>query len=90
MPFGLKAAPSTFQRIMNSILSELLGNRRSVYTDDLLILDKSLKEHNTKLTEVFQDFREFNIKIEPDKSKFLKEELSYLGHVVTANGGQAG
>jgi hypothetical protein len=41
---------------------------------------------NTKLIEVFQKFRESNIKIEPNICKFLKEELSYLGHVVTANG----
>jgi hypothetical protein len=83
MPFGLKSAPSTFQSLMNNILSELIGNRCLVYVDDILILGETLKEHNSKLRDVFQKLREFNIKIEPDKCEFLKEELSYLGHVVT-------
>jgi hypothetical protein len=43
-----------------------------------------LSEHNSKLRDVFQKLREFNLKIEPDKCEFLKEELNYLGHVVTA------
>jgi hypothetical protein len=86
MPFGLKSAPSTFQRMMNNILSELIGNRCLVYVDDILILGETLEEHNSKLREVFQKLREFNITIEPDKCEFLKEELNYLGHVVTADG----
>jgi hypothetical protein len=44
-----------------------------------------LNEYNSKLREVFKKLREFNIKIRPDKCEFLKEELSYLGHV-TADG----
>jgi hypothetical protein len=86
MPFGLKSAPSTFQRMMNSILSESIGNRCLIYVDDILILGETLDEHNAKLREVFSKLREFNIKIEPDKCEFLKEELSYLGHVVTERG----
>jgi hypothetical protein len=86
MPFGLKSAPSTFQRMMNNILSELIGNRCLVYVDDILILGETLNEHNSKLRMVFQKLREFNIKIEPDKCEFLKEELNYLGHVVTPEG----
>jgi hypothetical protein len=86
MPFGLKSAPSTSQRMMNSILSELIGNRCLVYVDDILILGETLDEHNSKLREVFQKLREFNITIEPDKCEFFKEELSYFGHIVTADG----
>jgi hypothetical protein len=85
MPFGLKAAPSTFQR-MNSVLSELIGNRCLDYVDDILILGETLNEHNCKLRDVFDKLREFKIKTEPDKCEFLKEELNYLGHVVTADG----
>jgi hypothetical protein len=59
MPFELKSAPSTFQR-MNSILSEIMGNRCLVYMDDILILGETLKEHNSKLRDVFQKLRECN------------------------------
>jgi hypothetical protein len=86
MPFGLKSAPSTFQRMMNNILSELIGNRCLVYMDDILVIGETLKEHNSKLRAVFQKLREFNLKVEPDKCEFLKDELNYLGHVVTAGG----
>jgi hypothetical protein len=86
MPFGLKSAPSTFQRMMNNVLSELIGDRCLVYMDDILIIGETLKEHNTKLRAVFQKLREFNLKIEPDKCEFLKEELNYLGHIVTPEG----
>ncbi|PNF37360.1 hypothetical protein B7P43_G17830 [Cryptotermes secundus] len=86
MPFGLKSAPSTLQRMMNNVLSELIGNKCLVYMDDILLIGESLSEHNSKLQAVFQKLREFNLKIEPDKCEFLKEELNYLGHVVTAEG----
>jgi hypothetical protein len=81
MPFGLKSAPSTFQRMMNNVLSELIGEKCLVYMDDILIIGETLEEHNLKLRQVFQKLREFNLKIEPDKCEFLEEELSYLGHV---------
>jgi hypothetical protein len=86
MPFGLKSAPSTFQRMMNNVLSELIGDRCLVYMDDILIIGETLKEHNSKLRGVFQRLREYNLKIEPDKCEFLKEELNYLGHLVTPEG----
>jgi hypothetical protein len=54
--------------------------------DDILIIGETLNEHNSKLRDVFQKLREYNLKIEPDKCEFLKEELNYLGHVVTPEG----
>jgi hypothetical protein len=44
MPFGLKAAPATFQRMMNFILYDLIGDRCFVYMDDVLILGETLLE----------------------------------------------
>ncbi|PNF41072.1 hypothetical protein B7P43_G06245 [Cryptotermes secundus] len=86
MPFGLKSAPSTFQRMMNDVLSEVIGTRCLVYMDDILIIGETLREHNSKLREVLQKLREYNLKIEPDICEFLKKELNYLGHIVTPEG----
>ncbi|KAJ4440581.1 hypothetical protein ANN_08726 [Periplaneta americana] len=86
MPFGLKSAPSTFQRMMNNILGELLGTKALAYIDDILVTGGSLAEHNQKLRQIFSKMREYNLKIEPDKCDFLKQELTYLGHVVTPDG----
>ena len=86
MPFGLKAAPSTFQRLMNRVFLGMTGSRCVVYLDDVLVFGESLQEHNERLREIFEKLRQFNLKIEPDKCEFLKTELNYLGHVVTSEG----
>lgn len=86
MPFGLKSAPATFQRMMNAVLRESIGERCFVYMDDILVMGETLEEHHRQLREVFGQLRKYNIKIEPDKCEFLKLELTYLGHVVTAQG----
>jgi hypothetical protein len=86
MPFGLKSAPSTFQRLMNNVLMGLIGTRCFVYLDDVIIFGETLQEHHIRLREVFDKLRQYNLKIEPDKCEFLKTELTYLGHVVTGDG----
>ncbi|KAJ4452181.1 hypothetical protein ANN_03699 [Periplaneta americana] len=86
MPFGLKAAPATFQRFMNSILLQMLGMRAFVYLDDVIIFGETLEEYNDRLKEVFDIFRKNNVQMEPDKCEFLKEELKYLGHIITKEG----
>jgi hypothetical protein len=82
MPFGLKAAPATFQRMMNFVLRDSIGDKCFVYMDDVLILGET-SEHHAKLRIVSEQFRKFNIKIEPDKCEFLRPELAYLGHVIS-------
>ena len=71
MPFGLKSAPSTFKRLMNSVFTGLIGTRYFVYLDDVIIFVETLQEHHARLCEVFQKLRQFNLKIEPDKCKFF-------------------
>jgi hypothetical protein len=72
--------------MLNNVLSELIGDKCLVYMDDILVIGETLKEHNSKLRGVFQKLSEWNLKIEPDKCEFLKEELNYLGHAVTSEG----
>ena len=52
MSFGLKCAPSSFQRLMNSVLSGLQGQDLLVYMDDITIHAKSLKDHSIKLMKL--------------------------------------
>lgn len=86
MPFGLKNAPATFQRVMENILRDILNKKCMVYIDDIIIFSTSLQEHLENLKEVFDRLRNANLKIQLDKSEFLQKELSYLGHVVTPEG----
>lgn len=86
MPFGLKNAPSTFQRMMNLVLSGLQGLHCYIYLDDCIVYSHDLESHISKLELIFSKFREANLKLQPDKCEFLRREVAYLGHVITDNG----
>lgn len=82
MPFGLKNAPATFQRLMNNVLTGIQGIKCFVYLDDIVNFGSSLEDHNLKLKEVFDRFSLHNLKLQPDKCEFLKTEVMYLGHLI--------
>lgn len=86
MPFGLKNAPSTFQRVMDNILLGIQNERCLVYMDDIIIYSPTIHEHMARLKEVFKRLRKANLKIQPDKCEFLRKEVAYLGHLVTKDG----
>ncbi|CAG9109133.1 unnamed protein product [Plutella xylostella] len=86
MPFGLKNAPSTFQKLMNTCLSGLQGTRCFVYLDDIVIYSHDLQTHIDNLSAVFERIRQFNLKLQPDKCEFLRKEVAYLGHVISDEG----
>lgn len=86
MPFGLKNAPATFQRVMDNVLKGLQNDICLVYMDDIIIYSTSLAEHILNLTKVFQRLRESNLKIQLDKSEFLQKQVAFLGHIVTPEG----
>lgn len=86
MPFGLKNAPATFQRLMDSVLRKHLGIRCFVYMDDIIIYSTNLDSHLEDIRKVLQTLREANLKVQCDKSDFLRKEVGFLGHVVTTDG----
>ena len=86
MPFGLKCAPATFQRLMNKILEPHKNNFVLVYLDDILICSRTLSEHLEHLDFVLAKLAENQLRLNPDKCFWGKSELEYLGHVVNAQG----
>lgn len=86
MPFGLKNAPSTFQRAMDDVLKGLQGRICLVYMDDIIVFSTSLQEHVENLCRIFQRLREKNLKIQLDKSEFLQRNVKFLGHIITPDG----
>lgn len=86
LPFGLKNAPSIFQRVMDDVLRDHIGKICYVYIDDIIIFSKTLEEHFRNLKIIFETLRRANFKIQPDKSEFLKDSVEFLGFIVSADG----
>ena len=53
MPFGLKNAGATYQRLVNKIFKEQIGRNMEVYVDDMLVKSKSSRNHVADLEEIF-------------------------------------
>lgn len=86
MPFGLKNAPATFQRVMDNVLRDLQNKICLVYMDDIIAFSTSLAEHTQNLRKVFDALQNANLKIQLDKSEFLQKQVEFLGHIVTQEG----
>src|SRR5256714_4883608 len=87
MPFGLNYAPVTFQRLMNRVLQEFLGDFVAVYLDDVIIFTKrTFEQHMNYLQQVFETLRVMNLKIKLKKCYFCLLNIHFLGHVIGRNG----
>ena len=86
MPFGLVNAPSTFQRLMDTVLCDLKWKCAIVYIDDIIIYSPSFLEHIQHLRQVFDRLRKANLSIKISKCSFCKDSLKFLGYVATQNG----
>ncbi len=71
MPFGLKTAPTTFQRMINTLFSDLIGKGVYAYLDDLIICSKDDDSHLAKLEAVLLKLRDAGLKAKLTKCEFL-------------------
>lgn len=87
MPFGLKNAPSVFQRYINSLFRHLIDSKKILlYMDDIMVATSNLEEHIGVLTEVFHVIRNHGLKLRLTKCKFFQETVDYLGYHVDSQG----
>ncbi|XP_076890282.1 uncharacterized protein LOC143541309 [Bidens hawaiensis] len=79
MPFGLKNAGATYQRLIDQAFKDQIGRNLEVYMDDLVI--KSIKEDQMlrDIEETFKTLRSVNMKLNPAKCSFGMEEGKFLG-----------
>lgn len=83
MPFGLKNAGSTYQRLVNKMFKEHLGDTTEVYIDDMLVKSKQASDHVEHLRQSFDILRKYNMKLNPTKCSFGVSAGKFLGYIVT-------
>ena len=86
LPFGLSNAPSIFQAAMNRIFGDYMGKFMVVYLDDILIFSRSKEEHYEHVRLVLERLREHQLYAKLSKCEFLREEVPFLGFIVSAEG----
>ena len=86
MPFGATNAPATFQRLMHNCLGDLNMTWCVVYLDDIIVFSDNPKDHTVRLEAVFKKLATAGLKLKPSKCFFFKEEIDYLGHLVSGKG----
>src|SRR5436305_13140122 len=87
MPFELSYASVTFQRLMNRVLQEFLGDFVAVYLNNVIIFTKgTFEQHMNHLQQVFEALKITNLKVKLKKCHFCLPNIHFLGHVVGRNG----
>ncbi|KAH9750796.1 Ribonuclease H [Citrus sinensis] len=89
IPFGLKNAGATYQRLVNKVFKPLIGKTMEVYVDDMITKSKISKEHVRHLEETFGLLRKYKMKLNPEKCAFGVESGKFLGFMVSHRGIEA-
>ena len=89
MPFGLKNAGATYQRMMQKCLATQIGKNVQVYIDDVVITSKKGSTLIEDLKETFDNLDKFCLKLNPTKCSFGVPAGELLGFLVSARGIEA-
>ena len=86
MPFGLKNAGATYQRLMNKMFTHQIGRNIQVYVDDMLVKNLCENDHLDDLQETFDTLRSYNMKLNSSKFMFEVTVGKLLGFMVSQRG----
>ena len=86
MPFGLTNAPAEFMDLMNRVFRPYVDQFVVVFIDDILVYSKDAQEHEQHLRIVLETLREKKLYAKLSKCDFWLKEVSFLGHIVSAEG----
>uniref|UniRef100_A0A2N9GJG2 Reverse transcriptase domain-containing protein n=1 Tax=Fagus sylvatica TaxID=28930 RepID=A0A2N9GJG2_FAGSY len=89
MPFGLKNAGATYQRLMNKMFHDQIVRNVEVYVDDMLVKSKEEDGHLDDLRETFETLRKYQMKLNPSKCAFGVYSGKFLGFMVSQRGIEA-
>ena len=86
MPFGLTNTSAAFMDLMNRVFNPYLDQFVVVFIDDILVYSNNAQEHEQYLKIVLQILREKQLFAKLSKCDFWLKEVSFLGHIVYAEG----
>ncbi|NAW06137.1 RNA-directed DNA polymerase, partial [Salmonella sp. gx-f8] len=86
MPFGLTNAPAAFMDLMNRVFQPYLDRFVVVFVDDILVYSETEMKHDEHLRIVLQVLREKQLYAKFSKCEFWLKEVTFFGHVVSAEG----
>jgi hypothetical protein len=90
MTFGLKNTGATYQRAMNHIFHDLIGNLVEIYIDDVVVKSASVEGHLDDLRQVLERTRKFGLRMNPKKCTFGVTAGQFLGFLVHERGIEIG
>ena len=83
MPYGLKNARATYQRLVNKMFSKQIGRNMEVYVDDMLVKSKEELTHLDDLKETFTTLKQYQMRLNPSKCVFGVASGKFLGFMVS-------
>jgi hypothetical protein len=86
MPFRLSNAPTTFQALVNDVLSDFIRHFILVFFDDILVYNNSWSSHLQHVRPVLLRLREHQLVVKRSKCAFVIVTVAYLGHVISKHG----
>ncbi|RDX77709.1 Retrovirus-related Pol polyprotein from transposon 17.6, partial [Mucuna pruriens] len=86
MPFDLKNAGATYQRLMDKIIKDIISTNVEVYMDDMVMKSTVVGEHCIALERVFSILRRHQLKLNPEKCSFRIQAGKFLGFMLTVRG----
>ncbi|XP_039146852.1 uncharacterized protein LOC120284115 [Dioscorea cayenensis subsp. rotundata] len=89
MPFGLKNAGATYQRMVNKVFKHLLADTMEAYIDDMIVKSKVGESHTKKLNQVFDVLRKYDMRLNPNKCTFRVQSEKFLSYTITKRGIEA-
>ncbi|KAE9317711.1 hypothetical protein PR003_g18414 [Phytophthora rubi] len=86
MPFGLCNAVPAFERLMENVLVDLKWRTCLVYLDDCVVFNSDFPTHLVRLHQVLERFRNAGFKLKMKKCRWGRDQVAFLGHIVTPTG----
>ena len=89
MPFGLKNARATYQRMMMRMFQEKIGCMVEVYIDDMVVKSRQESQHTEDLRRVFEILRQHKLRLNAEKCTFGVGAGKFLGYLISTQGIEA-